>query len=131
MGVPDEAVLLSDGFAATHCFRSVRHRNRPGQIGVAFEPAPKRKRSDIQGVLWLDEASSELREIRFQFVNAGILSRFEPGGFTRFHRMPSGAWIVSEWQLRMPQLEYRLGPVPTTAVTGYIVNGGEVVLSGR
>ena len=39
---PDETVLLSDQFAATHCFRLVRDPLRAHEIGVAFEPVPKR-----------------------------------------------------------------------------------------
>jgi hypothetical protein len=104
---PDETVLLSDQFAATHCFRVVREDGRPREIGVAFEPAPLRKVPDIVGVLWLDEASAELREVVFKFVNAGILSRFEASGFTRFLRVPSGAWIVDEWLLKLPRVAAR------------------------
>ena len=101
---PDEVVLLSDDFASTHCFRAVRNRNRPSQVGIAFRPAPKRKQSDIQGVIWVDERTSELREVEFRYVNAGVITDFRPGGFCKFRRMPSGAWIVSEFQLRMPNL---------------------------
>jgi hypothetical protein len=107
---PDETVLLSDPFAATHCFRLVRERERPAQIGVSFEPTPNRKVADIKGVLWVDERTSELREINFRFVNAGPMSRFEAGGYTRFRRTPSGAWIVDEWKLSAPRLEMREAP---------------------
>lgn len=124
---PDEAVLLSDGFASTHCFRAVRDRKRPYQIGMAYEPTPRRRQSDIKGVIWLDEASSELREIVFRYVNAGILTQFEPGGFSRFSRMPSGAWIVSEWQLRMPLLRIKVGLRPEVSAGGYVENGGRVI----
>jgi hypothetical protein len=124
---PDEAVLLSNDFAATHCFKVVRdNRRRAGQIGVAFEPAPGRTSSDIMGVLWVDEKNSELHDVRFVYVNAGILSRFRPGGFTKFIRMPSGAWIVREWQLRMPELELRLGTRDNVVPIGYIENGGMI-----
>ena len=104
---PDETVLLSDPFAATHCFRLVRERERPAQIGVSFEPIPSRKIADIKGVLWVDQKTSELREISFRFVNAGPMSRYEAGGFTRFRRAPSGAWIVDEWKLSAPRLQVR------------------------
>jgi hypothetical protein len=124
---PDEAVLLSNDFAATHCFKVVRDRKRhAGQIGVAFEPAPTRTSSDIMGVLWVDEKTSELEEVRFVYVNAGVLTRFKPGGFTKFLRVPSGAWIVSEWQLRMPELELRLGPPDNLVPIGYVENGGTI-----
>jgi hypothetical protein len=126
---PDEAVLLSDGFAATHCFRAVRQRSRGGQIGLAFEPAPRRRHADIRGVIWLDEGSSELREVEFDFVNAGVLSEFRPRGYSRFRRMASGAWIVSDWQLQLPRLG-RKDPVRNeTQIIGTIQHGGRIVLA--
>lgn len=128
---PDEAVLLSNDFAATHCFNAVRDAaRRPGQIGVAFEPAPKRTSSDIKGVLWVDEKTAELHDVRFVYVNAGVLSRFRPGGFTKFTRVQSGAWIVSEWQLRMPVLELRPGALDDVVPVGYIQNGGMIETDG-
>jgi hypothetical protein len=120
---PDETVLLSDDFAATHCFKVLRDsRNRSGQIGVAFEPVPRRKQSDIRGVLWVDEKSAELRDVRFVYVNAGILTRFKPGGFARFRRTASGTWIVNEWQLSMPKLE--VGLRDQIEMAGSVENGG-------
>jgi Carboxypeptidase regulatory-like domain len=101
---PDETVLLSEPFAATHCFRVVRQRDRTGQIGVSFEPIPRRQVADIVGVLWVDQETSELREVVFRFVNAGAMSQFDAGGFTHFRRVPSGAWIVDEWKLSVPRL---------------------------
>jgi hypothetical protein len=125
---PDEAVLLSDQFAATHCFRVVRDKKkRTGQIGVAFEPAPRRTLSDIKGVLWVDEKTAELRDVGFVYVNAGVLTPFEPGGFTKFLRVPSGAWIVNEWQLRMPILEVKVGFRDFVSKIGTIENGGTII----
>jgi hypothetical protein len=131
---PDETVLLSDQFAATHCFRLVREAARSGAIGVAFEPVPRRKLADIVGVLWVDERTAELREVVFHFVNAGVNSRFEAGGFTRFLRVPSGAWIVDEWLLRLP----RLAVQPSSGyigqkyvLTGYYEHGGGILNGGR
>ncbi|HUQ46648.1 MAG TPA: carboxypeptidase-like regulatory domain-containing protein [Gemmatimonadaceae bacterium] len=122
---PDETVLLSDGFAATHCFKVLRDpRGRAGQIGVAFEPVPNRKQSDIRGVLWVDEKSAELRDVRFVFVNAGILTRFKPGGFAKFRRTMSGTWIVNEWQLSMPKLE--VNSRERLEMIGSVENGGYI-----
>jgi hypothetical protein len=101
---PDETVLLSEQFAATHCFRLVRQSDRVGQIGVALEPVPNRILADIRGVLWVDQQTSELRELVFQFVNAGLLSQFGAGGYTRFRRLASGAFLVDEWQLNSPRI---------------------------
>ena len=129
---PDEIVLRSDQFASTHCFRLVRERDRPGQIGVSFEPAPKRELADISGVIWVDQSTSELREMDFHFVNAGALSRFDAGGFTRFRRVPSGAWLVDEWKLSVPRLGVKQTasfPVPMrmVVVIGRQDNGGGIL----
>ncbi|MFL5610973.1 MAG: carboxypeptidase-like regulatory domain-containing protein [Gemmatimonadaceae bacterium] len=104
---PDETVLLSEQFAATHCFHLVRQSHRVGQIGVALEPVPSRKLADISGVLWVDERTSELREVVFRYVNAGLMSQFDGGGYTRFRRLASGAWIVDKWLLSAPRIEGR------------------------
>jgi hypothetical protein len=109
----------------------VRNRKRPNEIGVAFQPAPKRKQPDINGVIWLDQATSELREVEFRFVNAGVLDEFRPGGFTRFRRMPSGAWIVSEWQVRMPRLTREPVAGSQMKVSEIIENGGRVYTRDR
>jgi hypothetical protein len=123
---PDETVLLSDQFAATHCFRLVRDAARSGAIGVAFEPVPQRKLADIVGVLWVDERTSELREVVFRFVNIGVLSRFEPGGFTRFLRVPSGAWLVEEWLLKLPRVAVKRSAFigEQYMLAGYYEHGG-------
>lgn len=126
---PDEVVLLSEGFASTHCFRALRQRDKPGQIGVAFEPAPKRRQPDIRGVIWLDERSSELREVQFRFVNAGMFSEFRPGGYTRFRRMLSGAWIVSDWELQLPRLGMNASARKEARVIGMIHNGGRILIA--
>lgn len=131
---PDETVLLSDQFAATHCFRIVRDKKHAGQVGVAFAPLPQRKTADIQGTLWVDETTSELRQMDFRYVNAGVLDRFDAGGFTHFRRMPSGAWIVDEWKIRMPQLQQTPLAASSLAetsgrlvVSGYIEEGGGII----
>ena len=126
---PDETVLRSEAFARTHCFRLVREAARPGQIGVAFEPIPRHNIPDIKGVLWVDHRTSELREMSFNYVNAGPVSQFNGGGFTRFMHLPSGAWLVSEWLLKAPRLEMRTSPYspPRYSVIGYIENGGGIL----
>jgi hypothetical protein len=130
---PDETVLLSEQFAATHCFRLVRERERVGQIGVAFEPVPERRVPDIVGVLWVDERTAELREVVFRFVNAGVFSQFQAGGFTRFLRVPSGAWLVDDWRLRAPRLTMQQLPYasPRYSLVGYVENGGGILGGGR
>ena len=107
---PDEKVLLSNEFAATHCFQLVRDSLKPDAVGVAFHPVPGRRTADIAGTIWVDAKTSELREITFSYVRAGLPRDSDAGGFTRFQRVASGGWIISEWQMRMPRLEIRLIP---------------------
>jgi hypothetical protein len=139
---PDETVLLSEQFAATHCFRVVRQSDRIGQIGVSFEPVPRREVADIVGVLWVDQETSELREVVFRFVNAGVISQFEAGGFTHFLRVPSGTWIVDEWKLSVPLLSvsqvsignpdgYSSGARPKYVAIGRLENGGGILGRGE
>lgn len=109
---PDAAALLSSEFLGDHCFRL-----RPGEgkrsalIGLQFEPARGRVQPDISGTLWLDRASAELRDLEFSYRNIPNLpsnvQSEDFGGRVEFHRMPSGAWIVQRWVIRMPVLTDR------------------------
>jgi hypothetical protein len=136
---PDETVLLSEPFAATHCFRVVRQPDRTGQIGVSFEPVPGRQLADITGVLWVDQETSQLREVVFHFVNAGAMTQFGANGVTHFRRVPSGAWIVDEWKLSAPRLSEEVRGVqdgyssttrPKLIAVGRLENGGGVFAPG-
>ena len=132
---PDERVLLSDEFAATHCFRIVRDKKRPSELGISVDPAPGHRLADVSGTIWVDERTAELREFVFRFVNAGIPTQFNAGGYTRFRKLASGAWLVDEWLLRMPRIEFFVSSSPgmgnaerrSTKSTGYSEVGGIVV----
>ncbi|MBE0594976.1 MAG: hypothetical protein IH616_21535, partial [Gemmatimonadales bacterium] len=68
--LPDANTLLDDTFLDTHCFWVTRdERERPGQIGLAFEPAPGRTVADVVGALWIDEGTLQLRELAVTYVN--------------------------------------------------------------
>lgn len=100
---PSTDVLLSTAFQDTHCFVLRKHKDRPGLIGLGFEPVPGRRLADIEGVLWLDEASAELRTLEFRYRNIpDRLLRGEYTGFAQFQRLDSGAWIIERWWLRSP-----------------------------
>jgi hypothetical protein len=104
---PDAAVLLSDEFLNDHCFR-IRDGSgrRSAMIGLAFEPARGREKPDIAGTLWLDQKTAELRDLEYVYRNLPGLppqvASDEFGGRIEFHRMPTGAWIVEKWVIRMP-----------------------------
>ncbi len=106
---PDAAVLLSDEFLRDHCFRlRAGDGKREGLIGLAFEPVKGRDKPDIAGTLWIDQKSAELRDLEFVYRELETLpqtSKSEDfGGHIQFHRMPTGAWIVERWIIRMPLL---------------------------
>jgi hypothetical protein len=99
---PDADVLLSDAFLAEHCFRL---QTAPaGLIGLAFEPVRGRRVPDVEGVLWVDRASAELRGLEWTYTRAPIPGpRGVPGGRMDFVRLSDGRWITSAWVLRMPE----------------------------
>lgn len=99
---PDAEILLSDAFAGTHCFRSVRGE-KAGRIGLAFEPLDP-EASDILGVLWLDESTAELRELEFAYTGPIVASVDEEHrGRMAFRRLASGHWVVDQWSIRLPR----------------------------
>jgi hypothetical protein len=103
---PDADVLLSDGFAATHCFRARPGRGETGSmVGLAFEPNADRRLPDVAGTLWIDTATSALRFLQFEYtgVDFGPRTR-ELGGRLDFNRLETGAWIVQKWWIRGPVL---------------------------
>jgi Carboxypeptidase regulatory-like domain len=105
----DVDVLLDTHFHETHCFRAVRgEADRTGLIGLAFEPTPERTVPEVEGTLWLDEASGELRDVEYRYANLPTSVHSDQiGGRTDFYRMPSGAWITQRWRIRLPIIERR------------------------
>ena len=104
---PDAGVLLSDEFLGDHCFRLRKGSGgREQLIGLQFEPVVGRQKPDITGTLWIDRKSAELRDLEYQYKNLPNLPdnvRAEDfGGSIMFRRMPTGAWIVERWVIRMP-----------------------------
>jgi hypothetical protein len=117
---PDANVLLSDAFLRDHCFH-VRRGEGPDSalIGLAFEPARSRRLPDVEGVLWLDRATAELRRLEYTYTR---LPRPTPpgraGGRLEFERLPSGEWLVRRWRIRMPVLVLRPRPGRDPGVPG-------------
>ena len=92
---PSADLLLSDGFAAQHCFGLTgASRGHAGWIGITFAPRANRDSLvDIRGVLWLDRTSAELRRLEFDYTN------LPPGKFkvcdpepprSEFHELAGG-----------------------------------------
>ena len=100
---PDADVLLSEIFLHNYCFRVIEGED--GLIGLAFEPARKRKVADVKGVLWLDAETAELRHLEFTYTKLpwGVpTSRL--GGRVEFEQLASGVWIVRRWYVRAPRM---------------------------
>lgn len=119
---PDVDALLSDAFLDGHCFRLVDAEEREGEIGLAIEPVDRDDRVEIEGVLWVELETAELRELEFGYV--GLPWRAmeeEAGGRIAFRRLANGAWIVDAWVLKAPLLappSRRPGRVEAIKVVG-------------
>lgn len=101
---PDAGVLLSDPFLDTHCFHPVASAD--GHVGLAFQPIAGRRVTDIRGVLWMDQSTSELRRLEFSYTALPIYVAGQKfGGEVEFERLATGAWITRRWELRLPKIE--------------------------
>jgi hypothetical protein len=100
---PDLRVLGSDLFAEDHCFHIAASPDST-RFGIAFEPTPQRKdMPEIVGTVWLDRATSELREMEWQYINvARNIDETATGGAMHFARLRNGLWLISRWNIHMP-----------------------------
>jgi hypothetical protein len=132
---PDARALLSDEFSDEHCFRLKAAKDSdPKLVALAFKPSKLGERLDIEGVIWLDRETSELRYLDFHYTTKSP----EPldgrlGGRIDFEQLTNGATIVKSWVIRMPIFvagitrqrgEFRLGGVRRLAAIREV--GGEV-----
>ncbi len=107
---PDAHALLSDAFLENYCFQlRARDESQPDLVGLEFRPVQTRSgRTDIEGVLWLSRVTGALQWLDFTYLNLpGAANRYRgdhAGGRVEFHGLPDGAWIVSNWYIRMPLL---------------------------
>ncbi len=110
---PDAGVLLSETFLSNHCFRIVEASGEDeGLVGLGFEPVRGRDVPDIEGTLWLDQGTAELRRLDFRYTELpfrGVTSD-EAGGRVEFERLGNGMWIVDRWRLRMPLVALQQQP---------------------
>jgi hypothetical protein len=132
---PDAGVIQDSTFLRSHCF-ALRRRALAGeaQVGLSFEPEPRRSLPDVRGALWLDQRSAELRALEYSYTRIPEgLDDDRIGGTVEFLRLPSGAWIVRRWQIRMPRLGLEMFRMPDghlerrVRVTGFHDAGGEVL----
>lgn len=140
---PDAEVLVDDAFLDTHCFGIDESKRTEGLIGLRFEPVAGTRQPDVEGTLWLDLESSELRWLDYHYTRLPAeVPRESAGGHVAYRRLPSGAWIVESWWIRMPvystTVHQRRDPVPfgparvtrerrTRAVVAFRERGAEVI----
>lgn len=124
---PDARVLLSDAFREHNCFSLVWGREEHRDlVGLAFDPIHRGDTPRVEGVLWLDPATGELRDLEFEFVDlslVGIPRDQRAWGRAWFRRLPPGIWVVSRWWIRTPVLRVS---IRGTTLHGYREDGGEV-----
>ena len=111
----DAATIISPEFLASHCFNLAR-RDSAGHtlVGLSFRPLNDR-RADVQGLLWLDAESRELRSLEFTYT--GIKLRGPAaGGRLGFTRLPNGVIIDDRWLLQHPYETKRAVGSPRTGV---------------
>lgn len=106
---PDAEVLLSESFLRSHCFRVVESAEEPTLVGLGFEPMRGQDRPDVEGVLWLDRGTAELRRLDFTYSRLPIrgVTSSHAGGRVEFQRLANGSWIVNRWRIRMPVVAER------------------------
>lgn len=128
---PGLDVLSSPLFLEDHCLR-IQASREAGEVGVAFAPAPGRSRSaGIRGVLWMDRATAELRRLEFSYVNvpgAPPVAVDIAGGEMRFVRLPGGTSVITQWEIRMPQLVKSSPRAPRAHVEEIRSVGGALVV---
>ena len=113
---PDEDVLLSDGFAATHCLRLLPDSAEQNVIRLGFAPVPGRKEPEIAGVLSIDRTTAELRRLDFSFVNVPATDVVgSPGGQIVFRHLSEGSWMIEQWAIWLPVAEARTEYAPSIA----------------
>ncbi len=130
---PDARVLLSDAFLDGHCF-SVEEGSgeEEGLLGLAFEPVPGGIEPGVEGVLWVDPETSELRhlDVRYTSYPHRVGTTRGLGARIEFEALPSGTWIVRRWRIRMPQVglhrsRFQERDLERYSLIGIIEEGGE------
>ncbi len=102
---PDAAVLMSNSFLDGHCLELEQHPSRSDLIGLAFRPVRLSDNPDIEGVLWIDRRSAELRYLEYRYTTLPFpVSSTHIGGRVDFARLAGGPWIVRSWHIRMPEV---------------------------
>jgi hypothetical protein len=102
---PDARVLLSDTFLDTHCLKVIRSRGMPSMVGISFEPVEVGGVPDIEGVFWISAESWRLQFLEYVYTWSPYEeTRGRATGRVEFEALPSGAWVIRRWWIRMPMV---------------------------
>ena len=100
---PDAEVFFSEAFLQHHCFKLERDDDFEGQVGLVFEPTRGRDVPDVEGTLWLDEETAELRRLEIRYTDLrSHLRRRHARAEVDFARLENGSWFVQHWLIHMP-----------------------------
>jgi hypothetical protein len=133
---PDATALLSDEFLDDYCLGlTAGHPENSGVVGITFAPVASRGPAALRGTLWIDRATRELRwlEYRYTRTSSPVFEDHRIGGRVEFEALPSGAWIVRRWWIRMPTGRAHQPLIGSPGVRaqelfgGILEEGGEVV----
>jgi hypothetical protein len=128
---PDARVLLSDTFLDSHCLNVTASRDMPGMVGISFEPVDPGGTPDIEGVFWISTENWHLQFLDYAYT----WSPYEETGGratgrVEFDVLPSGAWVVRQWWIRMPMVARNHGVQrwggTGLEVIGYREVGGQI-----
>ncbi|MFN8573663.1 MAG: carboxypeptidase regulatory-like domain-containing protein [Gemmatimonadaceae bacterium] len=139
---PDAETLIAPEFIARHCYAVTRRDDAEPLLGIAFWPHKRFVSEDVEGVLWADARTRELRRVEFRYP---ALTALDPsadfGGFASYLRQADGSWIIDAWQIRVPIIQRtrritalgtrRLGEDTQDSVTLISEEGGFVLGVGQ
>jgi hypothetical protein len=140
---PDAELLASDWFVETHCFQAVPQAVDTSVVGLAVHPQRRAPKPDIDGILWLDRATAELRSLEMHYTGVPLpVDDARSGAQLQFLRLADGKWIVTDWLIRAPIVQSRNTPsvrvgvieVPASDRASVIAlqeDGGHVQLSDK
>ncbi len=125
---PDPDVLLDERFLEQHCVTAVKGTGtRAHMVALTFEPISDRFAPDIAGQLWLDGRTSELQTLEYRYSNLPVdIDDQRIGGTVAFTKVGTGAWIVREWQIRMPLVELIARRVDPNRIDTHLVGFQDV-----
>lgn len=125
---PGLDMLASNIFASDQAF-ALFDAGDNNTIGLAFQPArPDRRLVELEGNMFIDRATSELRSLEFRYTNVvEAVARAGAGGRMEFTRMRDGSWVISRWQIRMPSVA-RYSMAYTRTMKGPVAQLGRVEL---